>query len=152
LHRIAYLLYRYKETFSAHNVVILSPNKVFADYISNVLPELGEEPIYEMSFADIAEIQLEGIIQFEPDSDPLETDDPAWAERVRFKSGSDFVAMMDHYLAHAALAYFEPVDYEFGRFKAAKEWILTRYNAYRNYPVKRRLHEVSVDIHDRFYT
>ncbi len=152
LHRIAYLLYRYKETLSAHNVVILSPNKVFADYISNVLPELGEEPIHEMNFADIAEIQLDGIIQFEPDKDPLETDDPAWAERVRFKSGIDFVNMMDQYLEHAVLAYFEPIDFEFGRFKATKEWILTRYNSYRNYPVKRRLHEVSVDIQDRFHT
>lgn len=126
--------------------------KVFTDYISNVLPELGEEPIHEMSFADIAEIQLDGIIQFEPDRDPLETDDPAWAERVRFKSGIDFVNMMDQYLEHAALAYFEPIDYEFGRFKATKERILTRYNAYQNYPVKRRLHEVSVDIHDLFST
>jgi DNA helicase-2/ATP-dependent DNA helicase PcrA len=152
LHRIAYLLYRYKETLSAHNVAILSPNKVFADYISNVLPELGEEPIYEMSFADIAGIQLDGIIQFEPDRDPLETDDPAWAERVRFKSEIAFVAMMDQYLEYATLAYFKPIDYEFGRFKATKEWILTRYNAYRNYPVKRRLYQVAEDIHDRFHT
>lgn len=150
LHRIAYLLYRYKETLSAHNVVILSPNKVFADYISNVLPELGEEPIYEMSLVDIARIQLEGIIQFEIDKDPLETKDPAWAERVRIKSGIDFVDMMDQYLKQAVLKYFEPVDYEFGRFKAAKEWIRTRYNTYQKYPVKRRLHEVSVDIYDRF--
>jgi DNA helicase-2/ATP-dependent DNA helicase PcrA len=150
LHRIAYLLYRYKETLSAHNVAILSPNRVFSDYISNVLPELGEEPIYEMSFADIAGIQLDGVIQLEPDRDPLETDDPAWAERVRFKSGIDFVAMMDQYLEHAVLAHFEPVDYEYGRFKATQEWILTRYHAYRNYPVKRRLHEISVEIHDRF--
>ncbi len=150
LHRIAYLLYRYRETLSVNNVVILSPNKVFADYISNVLPELGEEALYQMSFIDIAEIQLDGIIRFEPDKDPLETNDPAWAARERFKSGIDFVDRMDHYLDHAALAYFEPVDYEFGQFKATKEWILTRYNAYRSYPVKRRLHDVSVDIYDRF--
>jgi DNA helicase-2/ATP-dependent DNA helicase PcrA len=150
LHRIAYLLYRYQETLSARNVVILSPNKVFADYIANVLPELGEEPIYEMSFADMATIQLEGIVQFEPDRDPLETDDPAWAERMRFKSGIDFVAMMDQYLEQAVLAYFQPVDYEFGRFKATQEWILTRYHAYRNYPVQLRLRQVAEDIHDRF--
>ena len=59
----------------ARNVTILSPNKVFGDYIGNVLPELGEEPIYELSFTDIAEIQLEGVIGFEPDKDPLETHD-----------------------------------------------------------------------------
>lgn len=150
LHRIAYLLYRNKETLSADNVVILSPNKVFADYISNVLPELGEEPIYEMSFTDICDIQLAGIIRIQPDRDPLGVDDCAWAERVRFKSGIDFVYKMDQYLKQVAITCFEPVDIEFGRFKAAKEWVLTRYNAYQNYPVKRRLQEVAVDIYERF--
>lgn len=152
LHRIAYLLYRYKDTLSARNVVILSPNKVFADYISNVLPELGEEPIYEMSFADIAELQLEGIIQFERDKDPLETDDPAWAERIRLKSGIAFLDKMDQYLMHAVQSCFEPVDLEFGRFKASGKWILTRFDAYGDYPVKRRLLEVSSDVYERFYS
>lgn len=43
LHRIAFLLYRFKEEISSKDILILSPNKVFADYISNVLPELGED-------------------------------------------------------------------------------------------------------------
>ena len=54
LHRIAFLLYRFKKQISAQDVTILSPNKVFSDYISNVIPELGEEPIRELSFSDIA--------------------------------------------------------------------------------------------------
>lgn len=152
LHRIAYLLYRYKESLSARNVVILSPNKVFADYISNVLPELGEEPIFEMSFADIAGIQLEGIMRFEADRDPLETNDSAWVERVRFKSGIDFLDRMDRYLKQAAVSYFEAADLEFGRFKAGREWILARYHAYRSLPVKRRLQEIAGDIYERFRT
>jgi len=152
LHRIAYLLYRYKDRLSANNVVIISPNKVFADYISNVLPELGEEPFYEMSFVDIAEIQLDGIVKFEPAGDPVETEDPEWAERVRFKSTLEFMVKMDEYLEYAATAYFQPTDYTFGRFKAAKEWILERYNAYKKYPIKKRLNELSMDILDRFET
>ena len=72
LHRIAFLLYRFKDRLSAKNVTILSPNKVFGDYISNVLPELGEEPIYEVSFADIAKAQLDSVIDFEADKDPYE--------------------------------------------------------------------------------
>ncbi len=152
LHRIAYLLYRFHETLTAQNVVILSPNKVFADYISNVLPELGEEPIYEMSFTEIAEVQLYGIIQFEPERDPLETYDPAWSERVRFKSNIDFVNRMNEYLEYAALEYFKPVDCQFGRLKAPKEWILNRYNAYKKHPILRRLQEISEDIYERFLT
>jgi len=152
LHRVAYLLYRYKDTLSANNVVILSPNRVFGDYISNVLPELGEEPIYQMSFADIADIQLEKIIDYEPDRDPIETKDPEWNERAKFKSTLDFVMMMDSYLEYASKEYFIPADYEFGRFKATYDWILMRYNAYKKYPIKKRLHEVSMDILDQFKT
>ncbi len=49
LHRIAYLLYHDRENLKSSNVLILSPNGVFADYISHILPELGEENIREMS-------------------------------------------------------------------------------------------------------
>ena len=45
LHRIAFLLYRFKDRLKAGNITIISPNKVFGDYISTVLPELGEDPI-----------------------------------------------------------------------------------------------------------
>lgn len=50
LHRIAYLLYHDREHLKSSNVLVLSPNGVFSDYISHVLPELGEEHIQEMSF------------------------------------------------------------------------------------------------------
>ena len=49
LHRIAYLLYHDRDRLKSSNVLILSPNSVFADYISHILPELGEENIREMS-------------------------------------------------------------------------------------------------------
>lgn len=152
LHRVAYLLYRYKETLSANNVVILSPNKVFADYISNVLPEMGEEPIYEMSLADIADIQLEKMIDYEPDRDPIEINDPEWNERAKFKSTLSFVMMMNRYLEYIVNECFVPTNYEFGRFKVTYDWILMRYNAYKKYSVKKRLQEVSLDILERFKT
>lgn len=50
LHRIAYLLYHDRENLRSSNILILSPNSVFSDYISHILPELGEENIQEMSF------------------------------------------------------------------------------------------------------
>lgn len=49
LHRIAYLLYAMKGDISSRDILIISPNKVFADYISNVLPELGEETVPEIN-------------------------------------------------------------------------------------------------------
>ena len=48
LHRIAFLLYKIDE-LNSNNILILSPNQVFSKYISNVLPELGEENTKETS-------------------------------------------------------------------------------------------------------
>lgn len=152
LHRIAFLLYRFKDRLTAKNVAILSPNKVFGDYISNVLPELGEESIGGISFADIAEIQLESVIRFERDRDPLEAGDPEWAERVRFKSTLEFVKLMNDYLALMPETVFEPGDYTFGRFSAGREWIQSRFSSLNKLPVKQRLQTIAEDIRDRFQT
>ena len=152
LHRIAFLLYRLKDRLTARNVTILSPNKVFGDYISGVIPELGEEPIYEMSFGELAEIQLEGVIGFEPDRDPFETQDETWSERVRFKSTLDFVSLMDRYIEQLPEFIFIPTDYVYGSFSAKGEWIRDRFLAYGTCPVKKRLAMVADDIHDRFET
>ncbi len=150
LHRIAFLLYRFKDKLSARNVTILSPNKVFGDYISSVLPELGEEPIYELSFLDIADVQLKGIIHFEQEKDPLETIDTKWVERVRFKSTLDFVRQMERFLMEAPNLIFESADYTFGRFSVTADWIQSRFSAYHSYPFKKRLIMIAVDILDRF--
>lgn len=152
LHRIAYLLYRFKDKLSARNVTILSPNKVFGDYISNVLPELGEERIHELSLVDVADVQLEKVIGYETDRDPLETDDPKWAERVRLKSTLEFVHLMDEYLRQMPQAVFHPADYTFEPFTAKAEWIQSRYEAYGRHPVLRRLEMIADDIYERFLT
>ncbi|MFL8711735.1 HelD family protein [Clostridioides sp. GD02377] len=152
LHRIAFLLYRFKDKISANNVIILSPNKVFGDYISNVLPELGEEPLCELSFENIAEVQLERIINFESERNPLEINDAKWSERVRFKSTLDFVKLMDSYIKQMPNKIFIPEDYIFGDFIAKSDWIQSRFDAYNKYPVKRRLEKVAEDIRYRFET
>ncbi|VIF87268.1 helicase, UvrD family [Clostridioides difficile] len=150
LHRIAFLLYRFKDKISANNVIILSPNKVFGDYISNVLPELGEEPLCELSFENIAEVQLDRVINFESEKDPLEINDAKWVERVRFKSTFDFVKLIDDYIKQMPNKIFIPKDYTFGSFTAKSDWIQSRFEAYNRYPVKKRLEKVAEDIHYKF--
>ncbi len=59
LHRIAYLLYKNRKTLNSSSILILSPNKFFSDYISNVLPELGEENIAETVMDQILKEELD---------------------------------------------------------------------------------------------
>ncbi|MNB86667.1 Helicase IV [compost metagenome] len=54
LHRLAFLLYQYKEQVSAERMIIFAPNRMFLDYISDVLPELGVGNIQQSTFADWA--------------------------------------------------------------------------------------------------
>ena len=64
LHRIAYLLYRDKD-LTSNNVLILSPNDIFSDYISDVLPELGEENVKETTFSKMAKSYLKDYEEIE---------------------------------------------------------------------------------------
>ena len=53
LHRIAYILYKHRENTSANDVIIFSPSNVFSEYISDVLPELGEENVLQTTFRNL---------------------------------------------------------------------------------------------------
>lgn len=52
MHKIAYLLYAERNKINNTNILILSPNDIFSNYISNVLPEIGEDNVYQTTFMD----------------------------------------------------------------------------------------------------
>lgn len=52
LHRIAYFIYTYEKTFNPETFMILAPNRLFINYISEVLPELGVEKVKQTTFID----------------------------------------------------------------------------------------------------
>lgn len=104
LHRVAFLLYRFKDTLNSSNVMILSPNKIFTDYISGVLPELGEEQIAEIDFGTLAEKYLPPKLGFQTFNEQVSQvldhpDDPA-AERMRHKARPEFVDDLDTWIHH----------------------------------------------------
>jgi DNA helicase IV len=53
LHRVAYLLYAYKERMSRGGVLVVGPNRAFLAYIRNVLPALGEVDVKQLSVTDL---------------------------------------------------------------------------------------------------
>ena len=67
LHRVAYLLYKYREKYKSNDILILSPNDIFSEYISTVLPSLGEENILNTSFYRLAQGELMALVN------PLQT-------------------------------------------------------------------------------
>lgn len=152
LHRIAFLLYRFRGQLNANNIAILSPNKVFGDYISNVIPELGEEPIYELSLAEIAGIQLGHTLRFERERDPLAVQDAKWIQRMRFKSTLQFLSLLEAYRKQVPELVFHPLDYSLGSYTIPGAWIKKRFLSYQSLSVRERLGRTAEDICDRLKT
>ena len=99
LHRIAFLLYKIKNLKSS-NVLIFSPNKVFSEYISDVLPELGEENTSETTFHDFARSYAKEFKSVETFTDFIEryyTGKEKNPELVKLKLSKDMISIIENY-------------------------------------------------------
>lgn len=107
LHRIAYILYRQRNNLHARNMVIFSPNDLFNDYISDVLPELGEENVHRTTFVDYLEKLLGSEGKMEDWNGQMEHILSLGADRggqrqasVAYKTSGEFVALLRRYVAY----------------------------------------------------
>ncbi|MGZ4107606.1 MAG: RNA polymerase recycling motor HelD, partial [Tumebacillaceae bacterium] len=107
LQRVAYLLYKYRKTLTTENMVLFSPNSLFNDYVSNVLPELGETNMQQTTFQAHIERNFEGHFKVEDAYDQLEylltaeESDLAYKARVRgieWKTSPPFLALLNRYV------------------------------------------------------
>lgn len=65
LHRLAYLLYRYSDTIEGKDILVLAPNKLFLDYISEILPNLGVDEVTQTTFQELVvkRLKLKGKVK-----------------------------------------------------------------------------------------
>ena len=120
LHRAAWLLYRYKDILAREDILILSPNSVFSDYISEVLPSLGEDPVPTRTFMDLVRDRIRGY-RLEDTMNQTETlltrrGAPEMVKRlasIAYKSGQTFLQKLDTYLQalEKDWPYFKPIRY-----------------------------------------
>ncbi len=150
LHRIAFLLYRFRDTIAAKDILIISPNKVFADYISNVLPELGEENIPEISMEELAAEMLENKYRvqtfFQQVSDLLENHDEAYIDRIRFKSSFEFLSNLNKYLIYIENNYFTFTELRIAGTVVPFPFIEEKFKAYHRMPLLKRFPEIVKDV------
>ncbi|MDZ7682680.1 MAG: 3'-5' exonuclease [Fodinibius sp.] len=149
LHRIAFLLYRFKESISSRDIMIISPNKVFSDYISNVLPELGEESIPEMEMDELAKRVLGSKYKFERFFDQvnklLEKHDSDYIKRIEFKATTKFRRKLTSYCNWLKRNQFQEEDIPI-RFKTVPaKYLRIRYNRNSNLPLTKRARAIATD-------
>lgn len=147
LHRVAFLLYRFKDTLSSDDVMILSPNQVFGDYISNVLPELGEEQVAEIDFEAIARHFLAKVTDYQGFSEQvstlLEAPDEAAAARIRYKAGPEFLTALEEWITARAREAFTPGPIRQAGQELDAEWVTARFAAMESVPVFTRLERLA---------
>jgi DNA helicase II / ATP-dependent DNA helicase PcrA len=150
MHRIAFLLYRFRGTLSSKDILIISPNKVFADYISNVLPELGETQIPEMGMEELANDLLDHKVRFRTYLQQvfslLHTPDEKLIERVRFKSTAGFISILSRYLVYLENYWFNPTDIQVGNVLVPAPFVRERFNALQRVPLLKRFQMVFTDV------
>ena len=105
LQRIAYLLYKYRDSLNADQIILFSPNSMFNSYVSNVLPELGEENMQQVTFQEYLDHRLSKEFQVENPYEQLEyvltaTNTPSYRSRIasiRFKASTRFFEAIESY-------------------------------------------------------
>ncbi|CAM2849005.1 UvrD-helicase domain-containing protein [Paenibacillus sediminis] len=157
LHRLAYLLYQYKEQVSAEKMIIFAPNHMFLDYISDVLPELGVGDIQQSTFVDWAMNILHLDVPLPDNKDTLAywfeniEDRPKLTDDVpgRFKGSISFMKLIRSCVE--TLEEASVPDTDFSPWEGAtlpRDTILRWFNEeYKPYPLAKRKERVMARIH-----
>lgn len=115
LHRVAYLLYNYRKELE-DKVLILGPNHIFMEYISQVLPSLGESKVKQQTFLDFAAEQLEEPIEIASLEEYLEAlvaGNKEIIEDAKYKNSTKLIDDLDNLVKDMDLNYFkvQPAKY-----------------------------------------
>lgn len=149
LHRVAYLLYKHRDKITSKNIIIFSPNEIFNDYISDVLPELGEDNMCQTTFKEYMHRALGSEFTKEDYCEMMEyilssKKGAVYYKRIRsikYKSSIEFADILKKYTT-----YVEKMDRNFKDIIWSNKLIISSgdlkelfYKDYVRFPLKRRL-------------
>lgn len=145
LHRIAYLLYKEKN-LTSNNVLIFSPNDVFSEYISDVLPGLGEENVLQSTFSDFAKSYikdfkvLESFTAFIERYYKTESIDEENFKITKYKLSDEFKRFLDEYIEKIKLTISFKSGIKISRKEISKEELTSLFtDRYSKAPLFNRL-------------
>jgi len=160
LHRAAYLLYRHRNNLKAENIVLFAPNEAFTDYISNVLPELGEENIKYHTFTTLVmRILGNKFIKYESYDEYMEAillgKSSAQKDKrlniIRFKASKEFVNIIEKYVYELEHAYyvFRDISVSDQLFADKNELEKLYHVDFSDMPIAKRLAQINFMIKSR---
>ena len=155
LHRIAFLLYRIPN-LTSNNVVVFTPNKVFSEYISNVLPELGEENTYDMTFYDLLCQNINEYKDIENFTDFISRyykDNISDYNLIKYKQSDEIINDIDDYINNllTKVKFTNKLEYDdFIEVDTDELNSMLTYK-YKNFPLFERIKEMSKRIASNNY-
>ena len=155
LHRIAFLLYRI-DNLSSKDILIFSPNEVFSSYISNVLPELGEENTKETTFSDYLSYFIKEYKSVEPFTNFIAKFYEGSNKRknlITYKQSREIVIDLDNYLNDYILDAKVIKDLELDKVNTvSKEEInYLLHDKYSRFPFFERIREIAKKLSLNYY-
>ncbi|MBM6838104.1 AAA family ATPase, partial [Clostridium saudiense] len=152
LHRLAYLLYRYRESMEGKDILVLAPNRIFLDYISEILPSLGSKDVAQTTFQDLVvkELKLKGKIRSKDDKlkDIIETEDESLRKFMvnssKVKGNLIFKTIIDRYIALLDSSSLEIDDITISGYSLFSKREITRLylKDLKVYPINKRKDEI----------
>ncbi|MEN8077189.1 UvrD-helicase domain-containing protein [Clostridioides difficile] len=150
LHRSAYLLYKHRKNLSAENILIFSPNEVFAEYISDVLPELGESNIRQTTFELYSKRFLPSNYLYESKNDHLDyiysnnTDLNEFNKRTKsmeYKNTLDFMNVLNSFISNIPrlITNIKPITIEGSQIVSRKSVENTFFERFKDIPLLNRI-------------
>lgn len=146
LHRVAYLLYNYRKELE-DKVLILGPNGIFMEYISQVLPSLGEVGVKQETFASFALKEMDSelyIMSFDKYLEKILSEDKEFIEDAKYKNSYEIIKDLDNLVKAMDKDYFRVEDVKyFGDLVISKEEIEEMFNKHYEYmPLFRRSEKI----------
>lgn len=149
LHRIAFLLYKIKN-LTSDKVLIFAPNHIFSEYISNVLPELGEENTKETTFSDFLEAYIKEYKNIESFTSFIERyykKEEPYTDLIKLKQSNEIIPVIEKYIQN----YTKKARFTSEIFNRELYVPLEKLNYYLNeryssIPLLERIDEISLKI------
>ncbi|HBF39674.1 MAG TPA: DNA helicase, partial [Firmicutes bacterium] len=163
LHRIAYLIYNFGQSFMPENFMIIAPNRLFLNYISEVLPELGVERVKQTTFEDFArEVIAEKYQVKDPNEKLLRfveqnlneqqiAENELIKQASMVKSGLRFKDFLDYFLKQLEDKLMPANDFGFEDKVLYKNEDIRRlfFRDYRSWPIYKRVEQIKKHFHRR---
>ncbi len=166
LHRIAYLIYTFEKSFDPENFMIIAPNRLFLNYISEVLPELGVDRVKQTTFEEFsmeligkkfklrdANEKLNMFVNHNVTEEQIMHNNLVRGSSI-LKTSMDFKDIIDEYLKEIELSFIPKKDITLGTkvifsYEELNNLFLTQYGMW---PIAQRMNEIKKSIKTRLKT